>query len=446
MAKTPNPSVVTRKHLARLERERIQRRYILTAAIAVFAVVVGLILFGVLDQNILQRNRPVARVGSEVITTGDFQTQVRYTRFRLIEQLSYFANDPIMVQFFGSYIQQIAAQLSSTTQLGQQVLDRMIEDRIIAQEAGKLGITVSDAELDEAVEQFFGYFAQGTLTPSVTPTTFSTSTLSPTQLALVPPTATPTEFVPPTETPAPTAEAATPTPEASPTPTSEFTATPDVTATPQPTPTEYTREGFQNVYDTYVNNLSGIRFTRADLRSLVKAELLRERVSAEVTKDLPAAAEQVWARHILVATQEEAQAVLERLAAGEDFAALASELSTDTSNKDNGGDLGWFTREKMVTPFSDAAFAMQIGEISQPVQTSFGYHIIQVLGHEVRPLTADEFAQAKDNAFNTWLNEKRAELQVETFDRWMQSVPTTPAIPADLQQIIAAAASGATQP
>ena len=445
MAKTPNSNFVTRKHLARLQRERIQQRYLLIGSIGVIVVVVGLILFGILDQTVLQSSRPVARVGNEVVSTGEFQTQVRYTRYRLIEQLNYFASDPAMIQFFGSYVQQIQSQLEATDQLGQQVLDRIIEDKIIAHVAAKMGITVSEEELDKAVEQFFGYFPNGTLTPTVTPTTFSTATLSATQLALVPPTATPTETLPPTETVAPTESLATATPpDVTATPTTEMTATPDYTPTPEPSPTVYTREGYQGVYDLYVETLDGIDFSREELRELLKAQLLRDQMIAEITKDTKPEAEQVWARHILVATEEEAKAVRARLAAGEDFAALAKELSTDTSNKDNGGDLQWFSKEAMVAPFSEAAFSMQVGDISDPVQSTFGYHIIQVLGHEVRPLTAEAFKQATDTVFSQWIDTQKTELKVETFDRWMQVVPTTPSIPPELLQAISTSPDSGT--
>jgi parvulin-like peptidyl-prolyl isomerase len=320
--------------------------------------------------------------------------------------------------------------------LGQQVLDRMIEDKIIEQEAAKLGITISDAELDTAVEEFFGYYPNGTPTPTLTPTLFSTATLSAQQQTLVPPTATATATLPPTETPIPTEGPVTATPAATATATAVMTATPDYTATPVPTATEYTKEGYQTLSDDYLKALKDINFTKAELRELVKAQLLRDRMIAEVTKDVAAESEQVWARHILVATEDEAKAALARLTAGEDFAKVAAEVSTDTSNKDKGGDLGWFTKDKMVAEFSDAAFSLPIGEISQPVKTSFGFHIIQVIGHEVRPLTADELKAAKDTAFSAWLDTKRTEKQVETFDRWMQSIPTDPEVPAQMQQII----------
>ncbi|HEX8131184.1 MAG TPA: peptidylprolyl isomerase [Pyrinomonadaceae bacterium] len=77
-------------------------------------------------------------------------------------------------------------------------------------------------------------------------------------------------------------------------------------------------------------------------------------------------------------TKAKAEAVLAQLRAGGDFAALAKEHSVDTSNKDRGGDLGWFGRGMMVKPFEDAAFALKPGELSGIVETQFGYHIIKL--------------------------------------------------------------------
>lgn len=88
--------------------------------------------------------------------------------------------------------------------------------------------------------------------------------------------------------------------------------------------------------------------------------------------------EQVKASHILVDTEEEALKVVERINNGEDFAELAKELSVDTVTGANGGDLDYFNYAKMVQPFSEAAFAMEIGEVSKPVQSEFGYHIIKL--------------------------------------------------------------------
>ena len=88
--------------------------------------------------------------------------------------------------------------------------------------------------------------------------------------------------------------------------------------------------------------------------------------------------EQVCARHILVATEEEAQSVSQELEGGADFATLAQERSTDPGSGAQGGDLGCFTQDRMVAPFAEAAFGATVDEVVGPVQTQFGYHLIKV--------------------------------------------------------------------
>lgn len=92
--------------------------------------------------------------------------------------------------------------------------------------------------------------------------------------------------------------------------------------------------------------------------------------------------EEIEARHILVESEAEADDILAQLDDGEDFATLAAEYSLDTSNKDQAGYLGFFGRGMMVPEFEEAAFALEIGEISQPVETNFGFHIIELLDRQ----------------------------------------------------------------
>lgn len=89
--------------------------------------------------------------------------------------------------------------------------------------------------------------------------------------------------------------------------------------------------------------------------------------------------EKIKCAHILVEKHSQALAILERLKKGEKFAELAKELSTDRGSGKRGGDLGYFGRGMMVKPFEAAAFKLSIGQISEPVKSEFGYHIIKRL-------------------------------------------------------------------
>jgi peptidyl-prolyl cis-trans isomerase C len=88
---------------------------------------------------------------------------------------------------------------------------------------------------------------------------------------------------------------------------------------------------------------------------------------------------EIRASHILVKTEDEAKEIIKQLEGGADFATLAKEKSIDKGSGENGGDLNWFTKDTMVKEFSDAAFAMQRGDVSKvPVKSQFGWHIIKI--------------------------------------------------------------------
>lgn len=145
----------------------------------------------------------------------------------------------------------------------------------------------------------------------------------------------------------------------------------------------------------------------------------------EENKDMFAQEKQVKASHILVETEEAAQEVVEKIADGEDFAELAKKYSTDAMTKENGGDLGFFTSGQMTEEFEEAAFAMKVGEISAPVKTEYGYHIIKVAEvkeaqeatfegskTEVRDIL---FAQKSQEKYDSWILELRQEYKIENF-------------------------------
>ena len=135
--------------------------------------------------------------------------------------------------------------------------------------------------------------------------------------------------------------------------------------------------------------------------------------------------EQVKASHILVETKELADEIKAKLDKGDDFAKLAKEYSTDKSNSESGGELGYFSRGEMEQSFENAAFSMKIGDISNPVQTTFGFHIIkledkkeakQATYEEVKDNIKDAIFQEKMGAaYNTWYQEKLGEYKIENY-------------------------------
>jgi peptidyl-prolyl cis-trans isomerase C len=126
---------------------------------------------------------------------------------------------------------------------------------------------------------------------------------------------------------------------------------------------------------------------RAYVKQAISDEITPDQIKAAYDKQIAAmpAQEEVHARHILVTTEDDAKAIKAQLDAGADFATLAKEKSIEPGAAQSGGDLGYFTQDKMVKPFADAAFKLKVNEISDPVQTQFGWHIIQVLDRREAP-------------------------------------------------------------
>ena len=125
---------------------------------------------------------------------------------------------------------------------------------------------------------------------------------------------------------------------------------------------------------------------------------------------------QIRASHILVKSEEDAKKILDQVKKGGDFKKIAKEKSIDTGSAQNGGDLGFFSKGQMVPEFDKAAFSLKEGELSGPVKTQFGYHIIKVTGKKEGK--AVEFDKVKD-----LLTQKvTAEKQKEAFDSYMEGL------------------------
>lgn len=432
MAKKGKPKVFSRKRIARVERERLLNRTLIIATAVIVVAVLALVSWGLIRESVVYPRQVVAVVEGEEIRGREFQTRVRVNRQQLVSQyVEYFqtmqllSGDDQLQQQYSNQLIQIYFQLQPQT-VGSSSINQIVDDRLIVLEAQSRGIEVTDAQVEEELQHFLGYFPDGRPSSTPVPTLPPTSTLSPTQYALVSPT--------PTRTPAPTATATSRAPSA--TPQAEATiesneeAGPTATPAVIPTSTPYTLEGYQQVFEEYLAAQNrDIGITEVDLRELLRVNLYRRALFEEITGDTPQQQEQVWARHILVEDEGTAEEVLLRLSRGEDWARLAEEYSLDTSNSARGGDLGWFAFDVMVEPFAEAAFAVDIGEISNPVESSAGWHIIQVLGHETRPLTSQEYEQLRQSTFQDFIGELREKYDWEIYDNWQAMTPEDPEIP-----------------
>lgn len=471
----PNPRTNNKENKARREKEQKQTKILRITGIVIGIVLVLLLAGGAIYEYVYKPRKTLASVGDKKVNVTQFQEAVRYQRSGLISNYNYMKS---MYKMFGmemqdSDIASYETQLSPDYKglLGQSVLSSMVDQLLLDKGAAALGISVSDEEVEAKLRDLWGFYPDGTPTPAPTEEPFAaTPTVSEAQLDILRYTQTPTTG--PTETAesalegetGPTAAEGTATVENEVETVEETaetdsegtviepaeemveesveeTAVEDTTATeaptaaatettiPEPTmtPTTYTEEMYKANQTTYFANSSQY-YSEEFFKKEVYYELLQTKVQDYLSKDIVREADMVWARHILVATEEEANKVIERLAAGEEWGDLAAELSTDESNKNNGGDLGWFTKESMVAEFADAAFSQEIGTISEkPVQSSYGYHIIQVVDHATHPLTSSQYQQAVSQVYQDWLDKLGEENDVSTSTDFIEYTPEEPA-------------------
>ncbi|GAB3801911.1 peptidylprolyl isomerase [Virgibacillus kimchii] len=165
---------------------------------------------------------------------------------------------------------------------------------------------------------------------------------------------------------------------------------------------ELAKEQLGDQFDMYLEH-QGIK-DEAAMRQIIHMSLLQEAVAAEdieiTDEELREAYDrqiyEIDAQHILVEEEQTAWEVKEKIEEGEAFDELARDYSTDLSNADDGGWLGYFSAGSMVPEFEDAAFAMEPGDISDPVETSYGYHIIKVNDKREKEEDIGEFEDMKD--------------------------------------------------
>lgn len=394
-----NDKELTKKQIAVSRRQQQQRRRVLIGVGVVVALVLGVALAGVYDQLVAKPGRPVATVNGVRIRADQYENRVLYERFsldgiqrNLQAQLASLDPEDPTSQFLNSYYQQLASQIfQQRLGLDQQVVNTLVEEELARQRAAELGLTVSEDDVNETIRARVATMS-GYLTESQATVIASTAQAV---------TATAETFTP---TPIPTA---TPTLTA----TIVITITPEV-PTPAPLPTRHiiTDQEFTEDYANYISILTDeTGVDNAEYRSIVRAGLLLDKVREYIADQVPAEAEQTNVSHIQVDTREEAVAVLDRLNAGEDFALVASEVSTDTQTAANGGELGWFVKQELEPVFGPvfetAAFSLSPGEYSDPISGPMGWHIVTVNERAVRLLSERQLQAQQQQAFSDWVTQ-----------------------------------------
>ncbi|MBN1267272.1 MAG: peptidylprolyl isomerase [Anaerolineales bacterium] len=337
------------KFLARAERERRQSQWILIGTIITGVAVLVLVGYALVYEFTLKPNQAVLTVNGEKISADGFRAE-------------------FLLRYDGESDPQTVAS---------SVLNTLTNQLLTVQEAEARGFEITDQDVQDTIYSYFGFYPEGTPTPY------------------------------PSRTPDPDAE---PTAAVE---VDEEDAGDAAEPTPAPTPTAYTLEMFDENYQLFLDQWASQGIAEEDILESVRRGLYMDRLLNEFRAEIPKAEDQVWARHILVATEAEAQELLDRLDEDESWEDLALEFSLDTSNSANGGDLGWFTRDRMVTEFADAAFALEIGEISGPVETQYGWHLIEVLGHQEQVLDQYSFEYRVQAAYQEFLNTALEEAEVE---------------------------------
>ena len=416
-------------HLTRAQKDRLRSGIAFVLLTMAVVAVVGMLGGGILYENVYLPRLAVVRVGADTVSLTDYAERLAFERSRLllqaqnvraqIERQRARADGEGQEAIINLLQQQYNFLLEQVIDLPEQLQDDLVAELLIGAEARRRGLIATETEIDTQLKRMTGYplptptpgptatpnatataqaGATGTAAASspgeATPTVVQTPTAASTPAATSTPTATATvgaatTATGTTEVPSPTATPSGPTP------------TPAPTATPLPFPTYLAR--YQEV----------IGSDTALVRAVARARVLRQKLN-EALGEVPTAQEQVRARHILVDDEATAQTVVERLEAGEDFAALATELSTDNSTKEAGGDLGFFPRGVMVPEFEATAFSLAVGATSPPIETQFGHHVIRVEEREAQREIPDyQLQQIKANAINRWLDEQLTTAQIE---------------------------------
>jgi parvulin-like peptidyl-prolyl isomerase len=479
------PQVENRRETRLRARDRKRNLRLMLIVGGIVGVALVLVLFGVVSELIIKPNSVLAQVEDQTIVTRNFWQQARLRQSELENQrlrLQIFAQQFGDSSLFASQIASINATLASPLTLGTQVLNDMIEGAVLQIKAPEVGVAVTDEEVEETLRDEVAR-GQGALTvPQATATADAAIEATATAESF-----TPTPLPSPSPTPeddadsAPTATAAGETTETqeeeAPTPEPPAVLTADLYEEGLGTLEENLRDNAGMNLTSY-REVIRARLLRTKMSETISQDLVsttEEQVrvrhiliavdpepeeapppaetpaaepeskeeSGESTAETTAGATvevdeddsppplEIWnpdangdGRVDDAEALAFAQMLHQRILDGEDFADLALQFSSDPGSGAEGGDLGWAGPGRYVPEFDEAAFSLEVGEISAPVKTSFGYHILEVLERDdERPKEEAALQQEYAQAFQTWLQEQVLSLNIDRPDNLSAMLP-----------------------
>ncbi len=380
--KKPTEKKLTRRQRSRRDKDAQVKRTLIWIAVAVGALIVLIIGYGLLNEYVIKARTPVAKVGDTTITTKEFQSRLNYQRTMAQLQLSQYQtylsqlnpNDPSQ-QMFYQQVQMAADNLENqlspemAENFGSQLLDQMIEETLIYQEAQERGIKVPDPEIQQEIELMMGYDRNTTIT--------ETETLTGTNAPMTP-------------------------------------------------------EEFQETYKNFKENVLQVNnFSEERYRQMIKTELLRDRLVEVLGQDVAEVAEQVEVFYLTAGTEEQARDFRARLTSGETPETLREELTNDEDDQTMAQTLPWLPKnylEMQLGPeVAEVAFNTPVETASSPILGSSPmseedvYYVVYILGHEEeRPLREDFVEQAKQEKYTEWLETEKT-AKVEKLD-WQKAL------------------------
>ncbi|MCB0005064.1 MAG: SurA N-terminal domain-containing protein [Anaerolineales bacterium] len=412
-----------------LERKSsAERQQVRTVVLAVVGLLLLILVAALIIEYVVRPNQAVATVNGDEITLRQWEERVKFQRAQLIislEEITELQNGDIGMtqQFAGQQIGLLAASQAET--LGQLVLDQMIDEVLVRQEADRRGITVSEAEIDERIAEGYNYFDGESPTPFPT----STATVEPTPSLTPIPTDVITEVVD--------------------TPTPFPTATLGPTSTPRPTATPVSEETFQELLDEDITSFRDLGVDEDTYRAVIAAQILNEKLLEQLADEaeVPEAGPHASVYVLYYATREEAEAAQAEISSS-DFVTVWNTVRSapvDPAAAEAGvtparaSEFLWRNEESLTTTFDEeiAAMLMEIN-LDTPTEIleqdngsgTIVYLIMQVSGREIRDFTENKIDNDRRQVLTDWVADQRL-TGVHQTELWRNRVPSRPRLDSD---------------